>query len=83
MMTITLRTEISPEGRLTIDVPCALPAGPVEVVVVAQPVPQEAKPPFDTLRGIWSGLMPDDLDVDAELAEMNREWIEGIERSLQ
>jgi len=74
MKTMTVRTEIGADGALHLDVPCDLPPGPAEVVLVVQPVSGTPGPPYDTLRGALAGVMPDDVDVEADLVEMNREW---------
>ena len=59
METVKLKAQIA-EGKIRLEFPCALPAGPAEVVVVVQPLQEEPSPPFDTLHGIWAGLMPED-----------------------
>lgn len=35
-------------------------------------------PPYPSDRGVWQGKMPD-VDIDHELAEMNRLWEKSME----
>lgn len=83
MKTLTLHANISAEGVIDLHVPSNLPAGPAEVVVVIQPLGQApAEPgPFSIadLHGIWKDQLPD-IDVEAELKEMNAEWEKNLEQ---
>lgn len=81
MKTMALRTEIGLDGKLHLDLLCGLRPGPAEVVVVIQPVRSDAEPPYDTLEGVFAGLLPEDVDLDADLNEMNRTWQESLENS--
>ena len=77
--TLTLQTEIAEDGVLRLEVPWDLPPGPAEVSLVVLPETLDAGgPPYPSLRGIWAGKMPD-IDVDAELREMDREWRDQLE----
>jgi len=78
--TLTVQTEIAEDGVLRLEVPCDLPPGPAEVslVVLPEKLAAEGGPPCPSLRGIWAGKMPD-IDVDAELQEMDREWRNRLE----
>lgn len=79
MKTINMKTQIGPDGTLHLDVPCQLPPGPAEVVVIVQPLPRMQQPPYETFEGILKGVLPADLDIDAELHDMNRQWKTNIE----
>jgi hypothetical protein len=70
MEQITIHGEISREGMLRIEVPCHLPPGPVEVMVVVRSAPsEEAQPDWRRLYGlgeeVWRGVEP--LDYLREL----------------
>jgi len=81
MTTITLQTKIDKDGHLHLDIPCGLPPGPVEVVVVVQPQPTTGGPPFETLAGFLAAELPAGIDVEAELQQMTREWEASLEPS--
>jgi hypothetical protein len=74
MKTISAQAEISADGKLRLEVPCDLPAGLADVVVVVQP----ATPPPTTsgqqksLYGMWKDKLPD-ADVEAEIRELRRQ----------
>ena len=79
MTTLTVRAEIGGDGKLRLEVPCQLPPGPVEVVLVVQP----AVPPPDIRRdlrphpartGIFKDRRVEDIDIDRALGEMNAAW---------
>jgi hypothetical protein len=81
MKTLTLRTTISSDGTIHLQVPSDLPPGEAEVVLVVQPVVSTALnegPPYRSDRAVWQGKLPD-VDIDADLREMNRLW----ERSME
>jgi hypothetical protein len=83
MQTLTTQAAISPDGVLHLHLPCGLPPGPVEVVVVVQPVSALSEPlPQDPLCGTWADKLPD-IDVDEALREMNEQWKRSIETSLE
>jgi hypothetical protein len=44
MHTVTIQSEVSDEGTVKIEVPCALPPGPVEVEVTIRALPQPTEP---------------------------------------
>jgi hypothetical protein len=77
MQTLTVQGEVDSDGTLRLEVPCALPPGPVEVVVVLNGTKPNGPLSHDTLSGLFAGQLPD-LDIDAALRGMNKEW----ERSL-
>lgn len=65
MKTWTTEAVISPERVLKLELPCDLPPGPVEVVVVVQPHPASpafAGPNWDEVYGlgkeVWQGVDP-------------------------
>jgi hypothetical protein len=78
MKTLTLRCEISGDGKLRLEVPCALPPGPVEVVLVVQPTADAASSQSPTPRTARSGLFlgkgPSGLDLDTVTGEMSEQW---------
>ncbi len=73
MRTITLKTHISADGRLQLDVPADLPPGPVDVVLVIQPGDTSAQRDIRELRGlgreVWRGT---DAQVYAD--RLRDEW---------
>ena len=81
MKTLTLHTKITADGCIDLHIPCDLPPGDAEVVVVVQPaVTAHAGPPYPSDHGVWAGKMPDiDIDIDADLNEMNRQWESSME----
>jgi hypothetical protein len=79
MKTLTTQTEIGPDGKLRIEIDAHLPPGPAEVVLHVQPKAAASGPPYDTLAGAYAGLLPADIDIDADLAEMNREWLATLD----
>ena len=84
MNTIITYAQINKAGLLRLEVPCDLPPGQVEVALVVQPIHTEPtveiSPPYRSLHGIWAGKLPD-IDVDAELQEMNQIWRKSLEVS--
>ena len=78
MMTMTIRSEITSDGTLRIEVPCDLPPGPVEVVLTVQPQSGAPTRPFGNWdevyglgREVWHGVDPQqyvrDLRQDPEI----------------
>jgi hypothetical protein len=78
MTTMTVRSEIGDDGKLHLEVPCQLPPGPVEVVLVVQPAPDNSTPsssyPRRARSGLFLGKAPTGVDLDAVTGEMNSEW---------
>jgi len=78
MTTLTVRSEIDGDGKLRLEVPCQLPPGPVEVVLVVQSTGDSSTPssrkPHSARSGLFLGRGPKDLDPDAITDEMNAEW---------
>ncbi len=72
-VSITLKTDITGDGRLKLDVPADLPPGPVEVVVVIQPEEPRARHSLRELRGlgadIWKGV-----DAQQYVNRLRDEW---------
>ena len=73
MKTLTLETEIAPDGSLHLDVPTGLPPGKAEVMIVVQPLLQ-GQPPYPSLAGIWQDYFPSDFDLDQALWAIRHEW---------
>jgi hypothetical protein len=78
MRTIHRQTEVDSSGRLRLDVPCDLPPGPVDVILVVEPV--RTHPSAKTLRWedayglgkeIWEGI-----DAQAYVNALRDEWAE-------
>ena len=84
MKTLTTHAQITKDGLLRLEVPCDLSQGEVEIVLVVQPIETkpmvESSPPYRSLHGIWAGKLPD-IDVDADLGEMNQMWKTSLEVS--
>ena len=74
MKTLTGQAEIGPDGKLRIEVPCDMPPGRAEAVIVVSEVAAPGNPPYDTLEGALVGLASPDYDVDGALREMNDAW---------
>ena len=76
METITIQTQVAADGKLRLEVPCAVPPGPVEVVLTVTPTngapSAKGKPKWSELIGlgkeIWQGV-----DVEKYLAEMRED----------
>lgn len=82
MKALSLRTTISADGTIDLRVPSGLPPGEADVVIVVQPaIPALSNgegPPYQSDHGVWQGLLPD-IDLDAELRDMNRLWEKGMD----
>jgi hypothetical protein len=88
MTSLTIRSNVDSDGMLRLEVPCGLPAGPVEVVVVVQPTTAfaESEPrsdrseierdrrPHAARSGLFLNRGLSDVDVDAVTAEMDAAW---------
>jgi hypothetical protein len=74
MKTLTAQAVIGPDGTLRIEVPCDLPPGRTQAVVILEETPSAQQPPFDTLGGVLDGIADPDFDLDAALCEMNELW---------
>ena len=74
MKTFTTQAVIGADGKLRIEVPCDLPPGQTQAVVILEGTPNSQQPPFDTLGGILDGIADPDFDLDAALREMNELW---------
>jgi hypothetical protein len=71
MKTFCLNTKFTPDGHVHLHIPCDLPPGDAEVVVVIQPKAAVREgPPYPSDEGVWAGKMPD-IDI-SELNEMNQ-----------
>ncbi len=81
MKALSLQTEITPDGKLLLDLPCELPPGPAEVVVVVQPKSAPVGPPFDTLEGLFVGQLPPAADIEAELRDIRQQWQHRLDAS--
>jgi hypothetical protein len=76
MLEVTTRGEVTPQGVLKVEVPCAMPPGPVDVTLTVHERSEPARPDWDKLYGlgkeIWAGIDADeylrDLRQDRELA---------------
>ena len=75
MRTLTLETEVQPDGLLRFDVPTNLPPGKVDIVLVIQPQ-TAAQPPYPSLEDRWRELVPSDFDLDGFLHEIRHAWEE-------
>jgi hypothetical protein len=74
MTTLTIRAEVTSDGVIKLEVPCDLPPGPVEGVLVVQPVNHATgvyEPKWERLYGlgkeIWEGV--DAMEYLRELRE--------------
>ena len=76
MTTLSITGQVSPDGMLQLQIPTNLPAGPVEAIIVLQPVVPDdlqTSAPLRTRSGLFSDLSPD-LDIDAALKEIRSQW---------
>ena len=79
MKALTLQAKIAADGCLHLNVPCNLPPGDAEVVVVVQPLPSPRQsPPYPSDEGVWAGKVPD-IDIEADVKEMNQIWEKSME----
>ncbi len=79
MKAISLRTTIGPDGTIDLHIPSELPPGEAEMMLVIQPAASiHPGPPYPSDHGVWQGKLPD-VDIDAELQEMNRLWEKSME----
>jgi hypothetical protein len=74
-ITVTMQSQIGTDGKLRLEMPCALPPGPVEVVLTVKAVNGAilpSGPPWDQLLGrdkdVWQGV-----DVECYLAELRED----------
>jgi hypothetical protein len=71
METFTTRVTLGEDGKLRLEVPCHLPPGAVDVVVVMAPLVKQVD--ITEFRGlgkeIWEGV-----DVEAHINELRGEW---------
>lgn len=77
MKTVILKAEVQADGHLRLDIPCDMPPGVVDVCLTIQAQhgkKVESGPVFSTFEGCMAGLVPDELDVEAILDEMNQQW---------
>jgi hypothetical protein len=79
MKALTVQTKIAVDGWLHLHIPCDLPPGDTEVIVVVQTsTSARSDPPYASDHGVWAGKLPD-IDLDADLAEMSRQWEKSLE----
>ena len=82
MKTLATLAQIAQDGQLRLEVPCDLPPGPVEIVLVIQPMDTQptvkSGPPYRSIYGLWAGMLPD-IDVYSDLQEMNEKWENSLE----
>jgi hypothetical protein len=87
MTTLTVRSNVGPDGTLRLEVPSGLPPGPVEVIVVVQPAaPSEEESNSDRLAveheprihrarsGLFLNRGSGGVVVDAVTEEMESAW---------
>lgn len=78
MKTLEFQGEIGMDGKRRVEMPVNLPSGPVEVVVIVQPLAPRPGPPYDTLRGALEGQVPD-IDVVQAFREISAAWKGDLE----
>ena len=78
MKTLEFQGEVGADGKLRVDMPTNLPPGPVEGVVVIHSLAPPPRPPYESLRGILQGQLPD-IDVVKALREISTAWKEDLE----
>jgi len=76
MKAMTIRAEIDLDGTLRLEIPCDLPPGPAEVVVVVHPCPTDpgavpsAPGPPRARSGLFLDRARSEDDVDAALEKV-------------
>jgi len=86
MTVVSLKAHITTSGQLEVELPYDLPSGDARVTLEVPLRSEKAKarlsdgPPYPSLRGIWAGKLPD-ADIEADLAEMNRQWRKSLDLS--
>jgi hypothetical protein len=79
MKALTMQAKVGVDGSLHLHVPCGLPPGDAEVIVVVQPLANaRLSPPFPSDEGVWAGKLPD-IDIEADIKEMNASWEKSME----
>ena len=79
MKALTVQAKIVADGWLHLHIPCDLPPGDAEVIVVVQPSTAACSdPPYASDHGVWAGKLPD-IDLDADLTTMSRQWEKSLE----
>jgi hypothetical protein len=73
MKAMTIQTQISADGQLRLELPCGLPPGPAEVVVVVQSAAAKAPEGYRSLSGLLAGRVPPEADVETLLREIRAE----------
>ena len=79
MQTLSFQAEVGPDRKLRVELPIDVPPGPVEGVVVVQGVTRHNTPPYKSLAGILKGVLPADVDIDADLKEIRSAWTKRLE----
>ena len=76
MKTISTQTQITPDGKLRLELQTGLPPGPAEVVIVVQSNPvRPAK--ADSLSGLLAGPETPEDEVMNYLRQLRRECTEA------
>lgn len=76
MQTIQMQATVGPDGKLRLEVPCQLPPGPAEVVIIVQPrngQDAERKRSWGEFCGIAKGLWQDE-DAQDYVNRLRDEW---------
>ncbi len=82
MKTITMQTEITPEGKLRLELQTGLPPGPAEVVVVLQS--NTSRPgTAASLSGLFAGPEPPEDEVMGYLRQLRRETTEASSELIE
>ena len=79
MKTITARGEVGADGKLRLELETALPAGPVDVVLVIQPAESPAGPPVFSATMFKEHRTPGEFDDPDPLANLERDWRQNVE----
>jgi hypothetical protein len=73
METINMHTVIGPDGKVRIEVPCHLPPGPAEVVVVIGPAVSSRELMWRDFYGLGRDLWQDE-DAQDYVNRLRDEW---------
>jgi hypothetical protein len=79
MKTLEFQSEVGADGHLRVEISANMPPGRVEGVVVLQSIGTASKPPYYLMDNAFAGQLSADLDIDAALDEMNRQWKDTLE----
>lgn len=80
MKVVTARGEVGADGRLVLELETALPAGPVEVVLVIQSAEPPGGPVVFSATALKEPREPGEPDESEALEEVDWPWRQNVEK---